>query len=91
MTSGVDHIRERLLKKGVSETPAKFITSARRKYLESNYNLSWRILDSWCDKQQVHAFRCNVIKILDYLVFYLRKVINTGLLDTTSQQFLPVL
>ena len=73
MTSGVDQLRERLFKKGVSETPAKFIASARRKCSESNYNSSWRILDSWCDKQQVHAFRCNVIKILDYLVFLFEK------------------
>ena len=30
-TSGVDHIRERLLKRGVSETAAQLITSTRRK------------------------------------------------------------
>ena len=30
-TSGVDHIRERLLKKGISETAAQLITSTRRK------------------------------------------------------------
>ena len=68
-TSGVDHIREKLLKKGVSETASQLITSTRRKSSESNYNSSWRMWDSWCDKQQFDAFRCDVIKILDYLAF----------------------
>ena len=40
-TSGVNHIRERLLKKGVSET--QLIKSTRRKSSESNYNSSWRM------------------------------------------------
>ena len=37
-TSGVDHIRERLLKKGVSETAAQLITSTRQKSSQLNYN-----------------------------------------------------
>ena len=60
-TSGVDHIRERLLKKGVSETAAKLIVNTRRTNLQSNYNSSWRMWPSWCDKQQVDAFRCAAI------------------------------
>ena len=28
---------------------------------------------SWCDKNQVDAFRCDVIKILDYLSFLFEK------------------
>ena len=52
----MDHIRERLLKKGVSETAAQLITSTRQKGSESNYNSSWRMWASWCDKQQVDAF-----------------------------------
>ena len=72
-TSGVDHIRERLLKKGVSETAARLITSTRRKSSESNYNSFWRMWASWRDKQQVDAFRCDVIKILDYLAFLFEK------------------
>ena len=28
---------------------------------------------SWCDKQQVDAFRCDVVKILDYLAFLFEK------------------
>ena len=60
-TSGVDHIREILLKKGVSKTAAQLITSTRRKSSQSNYNLSWRMWASWCDKQQVDAFRCDAI------------------------------
>ena len=73
MTSGVDHIRERLLKKGVSETAAQLITSTRRKSSQSNYNSSWRMWASWCDKQQIDEFRCDVIKILDYLAFLFEK------------------
>ena len=72
-TSGVDHIRERLLKKGVSETAAQFITSTRQKSLESNYNSSWSMWASWCAKQRIDAFRCDVIKILDYLAFLFEK------------------
>ena len=60
-TSGVDHIRERLLKKGVSETAAKLIANTRRTNLQSNYNSSWRMWPSWCDKQQVDVFRCAAI------------------------------
>ena len=60
-TSGVDHIRERLLKKGVSETAAKLIANTRRTNLQTNYNSSWRMWASWCDKQQVDAFRCDAI------------------------------
>ena len=37
----------------------------------------------------VDAFRCDVKKILDYLASYLRKVINTGLLNVIGQLFLP--
>ena len=47
---------------------------------------------SSCDKQQVDAFRCDVIKILDLLLILLsslRKVMNTGLLDAIGQLFLP--
>ena len=39
-TSGVDHIKETLLKKVVSETAVQFIASTRRKISESNYNSS---------------------------------------------------
>ena len=28
---------------------------------------------SWCDKQQVDVFQCDVIKILDYLAFLFEK------------------
>ena len=69
----MDHIRERLLKKGVSETAAQIITSTRRKSSESNYNSSWRMWGSWCDKQHVDAFRCDAIKILDYSAFLFGK------------------
>ena len=31
------------------------------------------MLASWCDKQQVDAFRYDVIKILDYLAFLFEK------------------
>ena len=72
-TSGVDHIRERLVKTGVSKTAAQLTTSTRQKSSESNYNLSWRMWASWCDKQQIDAFRCDVIKILDYLAFLFEK------------------
>ena len=41
---------------------------------------------SCCDKEQVDAFRCDVIKIL---FSYLRKVMNAGLLDVITQLFLP--
>ena len=72
-TGGLDHIRETLLKKGVSETSAKLITSTRQKNSESNYKSSWRMWASWCDKQQVDGFRCDVIKMLDYLAFLFEK------------------
>ena len=72
-TSSVDHIRERLLKKGVSEAVAQLITSTRRKCSEPNYNSPWRMWASWYDKQQADAFRCDVIKILDYLAFLFEK------------------
>ena len=54
---------------GVSETAAQIITSIRRKSSESNCKSSWEMWASWCDKQQVDAFHCDVTKILDYLVF----------------------
>ena len=73
-TSDMDHIREKLLKKGVSETAAELITSTRRKSLESNYNSSWRMWASWCDKNQIDAFRCDVIKILDYFFLIWEKL-----------------
>ena len=69
----MDHIRERLLKKGVSETAAQLITSTRQKGSESNYNSSWGMWASWCDKQQVDAFWGDIIKVLDYLVFLFKK------------------
>ena len=47
-TSSVDHIRERLLKKGVSKTAAQPITNKRRQSSQSNYNSSCRIWASWC-------------------------------------------
>ena len=72
-TSGVNHIRERLLKKEVSETAAQLITSTRWKSSQSNYNSYWRIWASWCDKQQVDAFQCDVIKNLDYLALLFEK------------------
>ena len=40
---------------------------------ESNYKSSWRMWASWCDKKEVDAFRCDVIKILDYLGFLFEK------------------
>ena len=48
MTSSVDHIRERLLKKGVSKTAAQPLTNKRRQSSLSNYNSSCRIWASWC-------------------------------------------
>ena len=87
-TSSVDHIMKRSLKKGVSETAAQSITSTRRKSSGSDYNLFWRMWASWCDKQQADAFRYDVIKIF-ILLSYLRKVMNTGPLNTTGQPFLP--
>ena len=74
-TSGVDHIKQKLLTKGVSETYAQLTTSTRRKIAvqRSNYSSSWRIWASWCDKQQVDAFRCDVIKILNYLALLFEK------------------
>ena len=73
MTNGVNHIRGRLLKKGVSETAAQLIISTRRKSSESNYNSSRTMCANWCDKQQVDAFRCDEIRILDYLAFLFEK------------------
>ena len=86
MASSVDHIKERLLKKEVSETVAQLFTSTRQKSSQLNYNSSWRMWARWCDKQQLDAFRCDVINIL---FSYLRKVMNTGLLDAIGQLFLP--
>ena len=88
-TSGVDHIREILLKKGVSKTAAQLITSTRRKSSQSNYNLSWRMWASWCDKQQVDAFRCDVIKILDYLSFLFDKGYEYRTIGCHRSGFLP--
>ena len=65
---GKDYLRREFL-----ETAAQLITSTRRKNSESNYNLSWRIWASWCDKQQVDTFQCDAIKILDYLAFLFEK------------------
>ena len=89
----MDHIKERLPKKRLSETASHLITSTRRKKSESNYKSSWRLWPSWCNKQQADAFRCDVTKILDLklsliLLSYLRKVMNTGLLDAIGQPFL---
>ena len=70
----VDHIRERLLKKGVSETASQLITSTRRKSSESNYNSFWRMWASWCDKQPFDAFRCDGIKVLDYLALLFQNI-----------------
>ena len=67
------HTRERLLKKGVSETAAQLITSTRQKSPESSYNSSWRMWASWCDKQRVGAFRSDVIEMLDYFAFLFQK------------------
>ena len=36
--------------------------STRWKISKSNYNSSWTMLASWCDKQQIIAFRCDIIK-----------------------------
>ena len=88
-TSGVDHIRERLLKKGDSEAAVQLITSTRRKSSESKYNLSWRMWDSSCDKQQVNEFRCDVINILDYLAFLFEKGYEYRTIGTIGQIFLP--
>ena len=73
MSRGVDKIRERLFRKGVLETGAQLIISRRRKISKSNCNSSWTMLASWCDKQQIIAFRCDIIKILDYLAFLFEK------------------
>ena len=62
------------LTKRVLETTAQLITSTRRKNSQSNYNSPWRMWASWCDKQQVDAFQCDVIKVLDYLAFLLEKL-----------------
>ena len=69
----MDHIKERLPKKRLSETASHLITSTRRKKSESNYKSSWRLWASWCNKQQADAFRCDVTKILDYLTFLFEK------------------
>ena len=69
----MDHIREILLKKTVSETAVQLITSTRRKCSDSNHYSSWRIWVGWSDKQEVDGFRCNVIKILEYLAFLFEK------------------
>ena len=73
MSSGADQIRERLFRKGVSETATELIISTRRKISKSNYSSSWTMLASWCDKQQIIAFRCDIIQILDYLAFLFEK------------------
>ena len=53
-TSGLDHIRDRLIMKGVSETANskldKLVTSTKRKSSESNQNSSWRVWASCCGK-----------------------------------------
>ena len=45
---------------------------------------------SWCDKQKVDAFRCEVIKILDYTAFLFEKgceYITTGCHRWTISSF----
>ena len=49
---------------------------------------------SWCDKQQVDAFWRDIIKVLDFILVlilfsYLKKVMNTRLLDAIGQLYLP--
>ena len=72
-TSVVDLILERLRKNRVSETIVEHIANARQRRSETNYKSSWRIWASWCDKQQIDAFSCDVILILDYLAFLSEK------------------
>ena len=69
----MDHIGEILLKKTVSETAVQLITSTRRKSSDLNLYSSWRIWISWCDKQEVDAFRCDIIELLEYLAFLFEK------------------
>ena len=65
------HIRERLLDD--DKTVSQLTKNTGQKSSESNYDLSRRMWDSWCDKQQVDAFCCDVIKILGYLAFLFEK------------------
>ena len=73
-STNMDYIREKHIKKGVSETATQLITKARSKSSRANYKSSWGMLvRSLCDKQQIIAFRCSVIHISDYLDSLYRK------------------
>ena len=49
-------IKEKNIRKEISETATQLIPSTRHKSSESNYNLSWETWASWCVKQRIDAF-----------------------------------
>ena len=59
--SFLDYYSPHLAKERVSERASNLILSSRRE------GSSWNKWASWCDKQEVHPFRCTLKRVLNFL------------------------
>ena len=65
--NGMESFREKLSSERISGRASDLISKARRIGINSNYESTWRKLDSWCREKQVDPIRYDIILILDFI------------------------
>ena len=65
--SGMDGLRARLQKEGVSREASNLIIKSRRSSSNSNYESAWGKWASWCAERKIDPFCSNINQILEFL------------------------
>ena len=65
--SGMDGLRARLQKKGVSREASNLIIKSRRSSSNSNHESAWGKWAGWCAERKIDPFCSNINQILEFL------------------------
>ena len=65
--SGMDGLRARLQKEGVSRGASNLIIKSRRSSSNSNYESAWGKWVGWCAERKIDPFCSNINQILEFL------------------------
>ena len=65
--SGMDGLRTRLQKEGVSREASNLIINSRRSSSNSNYEPAWGKWAGWCAEKKIDPFCSNISQILEFL------------------------
>ena len=84
---GMEDFRKALEDEGVSKLAVTLITNSRRSGSISNYQSARRKWVTWCCEQEINPFTSNIIEILNFWHFFMKKGMSRSQSILTGQQY----